>query len=147
MTSEVLARRARLLADSRESLIAAASEARDHAYAPYSSYLVGCALLAGGAIYTGGNVENASYGLTICAERVACANAALAGVRDIELCAVITTSSPPAAPCGMCLQTLRELSAHPAALSIILVNLTGEERVYTLAELSPHAFHKDQLTR
>jgi cytidine deaminase len=130
----------------RESLIAAAREVRERAYAPYSTYLVGCALLADGIIYTGGNVENASYGLTLCAERVACANAALAGVRDIEVCVVITSSSPPAAPCGMCLQTLREFSIHPSALTIIMINTAGEERVYTLAELSPHAFHKDQIT-
>lgn len=146
MTDEREAQRTELLARMREPVIAAAREAREHAYAPYSHYRVGCALLAGDTIYTGANVENASYGLTICAERVACANAAMAGARDIDLCVVVTSTSPPAAPCGMCLQTLSEFSAHPSALSVILLNVDGEERIYTLAELSPHAFRKNQLT-
>lgn len=127
-------------------IIAAAIQARETAYAPYSKYLVGCALSAGGQIFTGANVENASYGLSICAERVACANAALRGIRDIEAIAVITSSNPPAAPCGMCLQTLREFCVDPGALTIIMVSADGTQAMSTLAVLSPQAFHKSQLT-
>lgn len=130
----------------RQRLIDAARAARERAYAPYSRYLVGAALYAGSQIYTGGNVENASYGLSICAERMACSTAALAGARNVEMLAVMTSSSPPVAPCGMCLQTLREFCDDPAALVIILVNTRGEESHATLAELSPMAFHRSQLT-
>lgn len=129
-----------------ESLIAAAREVRERAYAPYSKYLVGAALYADGQIYAGANVENASYGLCICAERMACGSAAIAGVRNIEMLAVVTSSSPPVAPCGMCLQTLREFCDDPGQLTIILVNTQGEQSQSTLAQLSPMAFHKGQLT-
>jgi cytidine deaminase len=130
----------------RDQLIAAAREVRERAYAPYSGYRVGAALSAGGRVFTGANVENASYGLCICAERVACCNAAIAGVRDIEMIAVVTSSSPPAGPCGMCLQTLREFSEHPGKLVIVMVNTDGEQSEATLAQLSPMAFHNSQLT-
>lgn len=128
-----------------DALIAAARHIRDRAYAPYSSYLVGCAVRADGMVFRGANVENASYGLTLCAERVACANAVLGGERDIEAVAVVTESSPPAPPCGMCLQTLVEFSRDPGAMRLILVNLQGERRDFTLAELIPKAFTKSQL--
>ena len=130
----------------RKTLIAAARKVREQAYAPYSSYLVGAALLADGQVHVGANVENASYGLCICAERVACAQAAIAGARDIAMIAVVTATSPPAAPCGMCLQTLREFCVDPDALTIVMVNTDGEEAEATLAQLSPQAFHKSQLT-
>lgn len=129
-----------------DELIAAAGQARGCAYAPYSSFLVGCALRADGVIFHGANIENASFGLTICAERVACACAALAGVRDIQVVAVMTQNSPPVPPCGMCLQTLIEFSQDPRRLRVILVNLAGERRDFTLAELLPTAFDKTQLT-
>ncbi len=129
-----------------KELIACAHRARERAYAPYSNYRVGCALLADGQVHEGANVENASFGLSICAERVACANAALGGVREIELACVVTATSPPAAPCGMCLQTLAEFSSDPKALRIMLINPSGERRDFTLAELIPHAFDKHQLT-
>lgn len=134
------------MSDVRAQLIEAARAARQCAYAPYSGYRVGCAVYADGQIYRGANVENASYGLCICAERVACANAAMAGARDIAQIAVMTQSSPPAAPCGMCLQTIRELCMNPNELHIIVFNEDGEQNEYTLAQLSPHAFHKSQLT-
>lgn len=130
----------------RAQLLEAAREAREQAYAPYSKYLVGAALCADGQIYRGANVENASYGLCICAERMACGKAAMAGVRNIEMLAVFTSSSPPVAPCGMCLQTLREFCDDPGQLTIILINTQGEESEWTLAQLSPMAFHKSQLT-
>jgi cytidine deaminase len=127
-------------------LIGHAERARERAYTPYSHYQVGAALLAGGTVHSGANIENASYGLTICAERVAVASALMAGARDIEAVAVVTASSLPAAPCGMCLQTLREFTTDPRALRVILANTAGERRDFTLAELLPHGFDKSQLT-
>ena len=127
-------------------LIALAHNAREQAYAPYSDYLVGCALRSGEHVFQGANIENASYGLTICAERTACATAAFHGIRHIDTVAVVTTTSPPASPCGMCLQTLVEFSHNPATTRVLLVNTRGERRDFTLAELIPHAFEKSQLT-
>jgi cytidine deaminase len=128
-----------------EQLVARALEAQERAYAPYSDYPVGCAILAGGEIYPGANVENASYGLAICAERSAVARAVFAGARKVDAAAVVTSSSPPAAPCGMCLQTLTEFAGDPAALRVILLNPDGERRELSLAELLPHGFRRDQL--
>lgn len=127
-------------------LVQAASEAREAAYAPYSRFLVGCALLAGGRMYRGANIENASYGLAICAERSACVAAVMDGIRIIDAVAIVSSASPPAAPCGMCLQTLAEFCGDPRALYVVLQNLQGERRELTLAELLPHAFTKSQLT-
>jgi cytidine deaminase len=128
------------MSTSEEDLIAAALAARDRAYAPYSHYRVGSAVLAGGKVYLGANVENASYGLTLCAERAAVSIAVLDGQRSIEAVALATDSSPPAAPCGMCLQTLAEFAADPAKLPVIAVNPKGERVRLTLAELLPHGF-------
>jgi cytidine deaminase len=123
-----------------EDLVARALEAQKQAYAPYSGYAVGCAVLAGGAIHAGANMENASYGLALCAERGAVAAAVFAGARQIDAAVVATSSSPPAAPCGMCLQTLNEFAADPAALRVVLINQAGERREFSLAELLPHGF-------
>jgi cytidine deaminase len=122
-----------------------ALRARDRAYAPYSRYLVGSAVLAGGEVYEGANVENASYGLASCAERNAVIQAVLAGRREIEAVCVATASSPPAAPCGMCLQTLNEFAPDPKAVRVILVNPEGERTDHTLADLFPHGFRREQL--
>lgn len=135
-----------------EPLIAAATEARQRAYAPYSGYRVGAALLtAGGRIVAGCNVENRLLGLSVCAERVAVCRAvaegALAAARAGEAApaesgplaalAVITDASPPAAPCGLCRETLAEFAAD---LPILLVNLAGERDETTLVELLPRRF-------
>jgi cytidine deaminase len=128
-------------------LVAEATLARDRAYAPYSKFLVGAAVEAGGKIFTGANVENASYGLAICAERNAVMAAILAGERKIDACTVVTDSSPPAAPCGMCLQVLREFSGDAKTLRVTLANLAGERRQYTLAEMLPHGFAPEDLTK
>jgi cytidine deaminase len=126
-------------------LVRLALEARGRAYAPYSHFLVGAALrTADGRVFTGVNVENASYGLSVCAERTAVVSAVAAGARDLEELAVATTTSPPAAPCGVCRQTLAEFARD---LPITLVNDVGERRRVTLAELLPHAFHGDDLER
>jgi len=128
-----------------ETLINRALAARDHAYAPYSEYMVGCALLAGGEIFEGANVENSSYGMTMCAERGAVANAVYSGNRNLDIVVVATASSPPAAPCGMCLQTLNEFAETPEAVRIIVVNPQGERREFNLHDLLPHGFRKHQL--
>jgi len=125
---------------SEEDLVGAALAARDRAYAPYSHYHVGCAVSAGGRIFPGANIENASYGLTLCAERAAASAAVIAGERRIDAVAVATQSSPPAPPCGMCLQTIAEFADDPARLPVVVVNDRGERRRFTLAELLPHGF-------
>ena len=117
--------------------------AREHAYAPYSNYRVGAALRSrDGRIFTGANVENASYGLAICAERSAVVAAVMAGVRDLAEVAVATSSSPPVAPCGMCRQTLAEFSHD---LVVLLVNDRGERVLSSIDELLPRAFRSDDL--
>lgn len=130
-----------------EDLIQLAMQVRERAYAPYSGYAVGCALLADGAVYAGANVENASYGLALCAERSAVAAAIAAGARAIQEVAVVTASDPPAAPCGMCLQTLTEFAPDPTAVRVWLVNPDGARRSVTLAECLPYGFRRDQLRR
>lgn len=126
-------------------LIDAAHAARKHAFAPYSHYAVGAALrTADGRIFAGANVENASYGLSVCAERSAVVAAVSAGVRHIVAVAVVTASSPPAAPCGVCRQTLAEFGADD--LEITLANDRGEVFRTTLGELLPRAFRGDALS-
>lgn len=128
-----------------DELIARALDVRERAYAPYSNYLVGCALIAEGEVFEGANVENASHGLCICAERAAIAHAANAGKRSVETVVVASQSTPPAAPCGMCLQTIIEFAADPTQVVVISVNTTGVRRDFKLSELLPHAFDKSQL--
>ncbi len=128
-----------------EQLIERALKVRTRAYAPYSRFLVGCALVADGVTYEGANVENASYGLCSCAERNAVNIAAIAGARSIERVVVATQSSPPAAPCGICLQSIREFAPDPSAVRVLLVNPAGERRDFTLGELFPHGFRGSQL--
>ena len=123
-----------------DELMARALAAKAWAYAPYSRFAVGAAVAAGDRSWAGANVENASYGLALCAERNAVARAVLDGVRDIEAVAVVTGTSPPAAPCGMCLQTLREFTSDPGKLRVLLANPKGEVRRYTLADLLPQGF-------
>ena len=118
-------------------LIRRAAEFRSRAYAPYSGFAVGAALLAAsGRVYGGVNVENASYPVGICAERAAVAAAVTAGEHDFEALAVIADSPAPCAPCGMCRQMLMEFPLK----RIILANTAGAVRVLTPAELLPHAF-------
>jgi cytidine deaminase len=131
------------MSDKELELVHAAHEARKKAYAPYSHYSVGAAVRArDGRVFSGANVENASYGLSICAERSAVVAAVMAGVRDLAAVAVATASSPPAAPCGMCRQTLAEFSRD---LAVTLVNDRGETAHTTLDELLPRAFRGEEL--
>ena len=128
-----------------KDLIEAARKVRAHAHAPYSRYHVGAAVRGGsGEIYVGANVENASYGLALCAERSAVAAAISAGERSITACAVITATSPPAAPCGMCRQVLAEFTDDD--LPLALTNDAGERNDTTLGALLPHAFRSGDLT-
>ena len=122
-----------------EPLIQAASAARERAYARYSGFRVGAALVtSSGAIFPGCNVENRSYGGTVCAERVALVSAVAAGDPTPAAIAVVTDTSPPSLPCALCLQVLTELAAPD--LPIRLVNPAGESREFRLDELLPHPF-------
>lgn len=126
-----------------EKVIAAALVAREKAYAPYSNYRVGAALLGqNDRIYTGCNIENASFGATICAERVAAVKAVSEGETKFLLLVVATASQPPAFPCGICRQFLAEFGMD---LKIILVNPLGDRVETTLADCLPGAFGPHQL--
>ena len=121
---------------SREELIAQAMEAREHAYAPYSGYRVGAALLGkSGRVYTGCNVENAVYPLVICAERVAVVKAVSEGEREFLALAVVTENG--GSPCGSCRQTLREFGSE---IVVLIADETGVHRETTVADLLPDSF-------
>lgn len=122
-----------------------ARAAQARAYAPYSSFKVGAAVLMDGQIFEGVNVENASYPLCVCAERNAIASAVLAGARQLEAVAVCTDASPPASPCGGCRQVLREFARDPGKVTVTSLNLRGETRSWTLAQLLPDSFSGDEL--
>lgn len=122
-------------------LVAEAAAARLRAYAPYSHFAVGAALLApDGTIYTGCNVENASYGLAICAERNAVAHAVASGARTFEAVAVVTENG--VTPCGACRQVLAEFGPK---MAVIVADTAGNQRHYRLNELLPDAFGPEQL--
>jgi cytidine deaminase len=125
------------------SLARAARAARARAYAPYSRFRVGAAVSAGGRTYAGANVENASYGLTLCAERAAVAAAVAGGARRIEAVAVASGTSPPTPPCGMCLQTLAEFAGP--GLPVVLAGPRGALVRTTLGALLPRAFGRRHL--
>ena len=124
-----------------DELVKAAQSARKRAYAPYSRFSVGAALrCASGDIVTGVNIENASYGLSICAERVALANAVSSDRRDFSAIAIAAGGSKPLVPCGACCQVLAEFCRPD--LPLYLVNDADEPVVRTLGELltSPFVF-------
>jgi len=117
--------------------VAAARAASRNAYAPFSKFRVGAAVLtSSGRIFTGGNVENASYGLTVCAERVAVFAAVAAGCRQIRAVAVFADSPRPALPCGACLQVIGEFGDNPLFL---LANRAQVEQLH-LSDLLPRRF-------
>ncbi len=123
----------------RSALIAAARAVRRQAHAPYSKFRVGAAVLdERGRLHVGCNVENASYGLTVCAERNAVAAAVAAGARSIRAVAVASGAHPPASPCGACRQVIAELGAPDT--EILLVGPRGAGEQTTLAALLPRAF-------
>ncbi len=126
-----------------DSLVAAARAVQLRAYAPYSQFHVGCALEAeDGTVFVGCNVENASYGLTICAERAAICAAISGGAQRFRRAVVVSDIDPPAAPCGACRQVLAEFGPE------LRVDAVGPSRsvTWTMAELLPSAFTKEQLS-
>lgn len=124
-----------------EALIEEAKQAREGAYAPYSHFAVGAALLTrSGRVFTGANVENASYGLTVCAERVAVFKAVTAGEREFQ--AIAIASSTGASPCGACRQVLAEFGLD---MLVISVDMDDRVRQWTLEELLPASFGPQDL--
>ncbi|MFN3683136.1 MAG: cytidine deaminase [Fimbriimonadaceae bacterium] len=120
-------------------LIGAAQVARKRAYCPYSGYAVGAALLdESERVHTGCNVENASFGATICAERAALACLVSAGGREVRAVAVATEDGSP--PCGICLQSLLEFCPDPSLVPVYLSDARGSARSTTLAALFPSGF-------
>ena len=123
-------------------LLAAAREAQAAAYAPYSNFAVGAAvLLSDGTIYQGCNVENASFGLTVCAERVAVFNAISDGRMDIAAIAVITSAPKMCKPCGACRQVIAEFSQADNPIVIISAQTLGETETETITDLLPDTFN------
>ena len=125
-----------------KELIKKAMEAREKSYSPYSHFKVGAALkTTSGKVYAGTNVENASYGLTVCAERVAVYKAMSEGEREFEALAVFTEADELTPPCGACRQVLWEFSKN---LIIVLAN-SREEKILKLSDLLPLPFQKENL--
>lgn len=133
-------------ADLEGRLIAAARDVRDRAYAPYSRFKVGSAVLAatpkGTEIFAGCNVENASFGLTICAERNAVFQAVASGARSIIAVSVVTDAPVPTMPCGACRQVLREFGPD---MVVVGATLDGQIRRYRLSHLLPDSFGPEDL--
>jgi cytidine deaminase len=128
-----------------DELIRRARAIAGRAHAPYSRFPVGAAIQMDGQIFEGANVENASYGLSICAERTAVFAGVVAGARRLEAVAVCTNASPPSSPCGACRQVLMEFAPDPAAVVVTAINPAGEQRSWTLAELLPAGFTASEL--
>ena len=127
-------------------IIEAARAASFKAYAPYSNFRVGAAILTGsGAVYAGCNVENASYGMAICAERNAAArmvaDAANASDRKIRLVAVVSPDVAPCFPCGACRQVLHEFGCE----EVVVLGASGEQERYPFLDILPHAFGPEDL--
>jgi cytidine deaminase len=125
-----------------DRLLAAAREVRERAYAPYSDFRVGAALLAGGNVYVGANIENASYPLSVCAERNAVAAAVIAGDRLLDLIAVVGGEQDPTPPCGGCRQVLNEFGPK---MRVVCEGASGRRSEWTLPELLPEAFGPSNL--
>ena len=125
----------------RRELIAAAREAQASAYAPYSNFTVGAAVLVSdGSIYRGCNVENASFGLTVCAERIALFNAISDGRLDIVAVAVVTSAPRLCKPCGACRQVIAEFSQADNPIIVLSATHSGEAELQTIADLLPDNF-------
>ena len=126
-----------------DRLVAAARAARQHAVAPFSRFQVGAALLTpGGRVYGGCNVENASYGLTVCAERVALLKALSEGEREFTMMAVVADTEQPTPPCGPCRQLVWEYCGD---IPVVLANLTRIAGTHQMRDLLPLPFDKSLL--
>lgn len=131
---------------SPEDLIRAAAGARGLAYCPYSGYPVGAAIEAeDGAVFTGVNVENVSYGATMCAERSALFTMVAQGRRRLRAVAVVTRDG--GTPCGLCLQALLEFAPEPSDVTIFVARADGPYETYRLSELFPHGFRSAAVAR
>ena len=128
-----------------DALVEAATMSRNNAYAPYSGFAVGAAVLTGsGRVFTGCNVENATFGLSVCAERVAIATAVANGEREIRGIAIVTDAASPVPPCGMCLQVLAEFARDvPVYLASAVPGTMA--RATSLSKLLPEAFTPSML--
>ena len=127
----------------KDLLIEAAKQARENAHAPYSNFRVGAALRStSGRIFGGCNVENATYGLTICAERVAIFKAISEGERGFSAIAVVTDTEAPTPPCGACRQLIWEFCGD---IPVSMANLDGKIEVMQMRELFPRAFDDSNL--
>lgn len=125
-------------------LIEAAVNAREKAYVPYSKFKVGAAVLGkSGKIYTGCNIENASYGLSNCAERTAIFKAISEGEKELSTIAVVADTPGPVSPCGACRQVMTEFGID----QILLANLKGDQKVVNMHELLPFSFVKGDFCR
>ncbi|HYT79292.1 MAG TPA: cytidine deaminase [Actinomycetota bacterium] len=120
-----------------DDLMARARAARGHAYAPYSRFRVGAAVSTDRGVFSGANVENASYGVSICAERVAASTAVAGGARRIDAVAVTSSASGPASPCGACRQFLYEFGPE---MTVAAEGTDGERKVWALSELLVNGF-------
>lgn len=121
-----------------DNLIAKAKKARENAYAPYSKFKVGAAVLtADGKIFSSCNIENSSYGLSICAERAAIFNAVSAGYKKFTKIAVVTDTEPPSSPCGACRQVIFEFGD---SIEVIMANLKGDVKISKISELLKDGF-------
>ena len=126
-----------------DKLVTAARAAREYAYAPYSNFKVGAALRAkSGRVYTGCNVENATYGLTVCAERVAIFKAISEGERGFDAIAVCADTETPTPPCGACRQLIWEFCGD---VPVILSNLKGGVEEVRMSQIFPRPFDKSFL--
>ncbi len=123
-----------------------AKDAKELSYSPYSNFRVGAALLTqDGKVYKGANIENASYGLTICAERTAAFAAKLAGEKDFSAIAIASDSKDFIPPCGACRQVLLELCGKE--LDVIITNGNNEQKIFKIKDLIPFSFGDEQLNK
>jgi cytidine deaminase len=128
----------------KDKLIKAAIRAKDNAYAPYSKFHVGAALLTSDdEIILGANVENASYSLTMCAERLAVFKGIFEGKKSFKAVAIAGNTDEPLPPCGACRQVLAELCG--LELQVIMISKTGETKELKMKELLPYSFESKQL--
>lgn len=130
----------------KEELVTIALEVKDRAYAPYSGFKVGAALMTGtGKVYTGVNIENASFGATNCAERTAVFKAVSEGEANVCMIAIASDSDNYTYPCGICRQVLAEFGSKDTR--VLCSNKKGEYRDFALEELLPEAFGKEELIK